>query len=160
MHLTARFAAAAAVVACLAGSPAHAAGCQKEPNFDAWLKGVAQDAAKAGVSQKAIQAGLGVVHFDQGIVNKDRAQGVFSQTFLQFSDRMVEQYRVKQGPGQIKKYAKTFQKIEQTYGVPAEVIVAFRETVRYPRDWAVDLNLAAHVTRRVVFESLYEARAR
>ncbi|MCB1486863.1 MAG: lytic murein transglycosylase [Bauldia sp.] len=136
MHLTARLAAAVAVVASLAGSPALAAGCHKEANFDAWLKGVAQDAAKAGVSQQAIQAGLGAVHFDQAIVNKDRAQGVFSQTFLEFSDRMVEQYRVKQGPGQIKKYAKTFQKIEQTYGVPAPVIVAF---------WGLETDFGANV---------------
>ncbi len=125
MISTARLAAAAAVAMTLAASPAFAASCHKEANFDAWLQGVAQDAAKAGVSKQAIQAGLGNVHFDQNIVNKDRAQGVFAQTFLEFSDRMVEQYRIKQGPAQIKKYSKVFQQIEQKYGVPASVIVAF-----------------------------------
>src|SRR5690606_39658950 len=58
-----------------------------------------------GVSQATIQKGLGVARFDPNVVKKDRGQGVFSQTFLQFSDRMVEQYRVKQGPGYINKYA-------------------------------------------------------
>lgn len=109
----------------MAAGPAMAANCHKERDFNSWLNGVAKEAAAAGVSQEAIQAGLGGVRFDQGIVNKDRAQGVFSQTFLEFSDRMVEQYRVKQGPGHIKKYAKTFNAIEKKYGVPAPVIVSF-----------------------------------
>ena len=76
--------------------------CQKS-DFDGWLQGGRQDAAAQGVSQAAIEKGLGVARFDPSVVKKDRGQGVFSQTFLQFSDRMVEQYRVKQGPGYIKK---------------------------------------------------------
>jgi lytic murein transglycosylase len=108
-----------------AAQPAPAAeNCQKT-NFEGWLKGVAQDAAAQGVSQGAIQAGLGVARFDPNIVKRDRGQGVFSQTFLEFSDRMVEQYRVKQGPGYIKKNAQTFQRIEQQFGVPAPVLVSF-----------------------------------
>ncbi|WP_421723855.1 lytic murein transglycosylase [Bauldia sp.] len=123
MMLPKRLGAAMLTAAIFAGSPAVA--CQKEPNFNAWLKGVAQEAAAAGVSQQAIQAGLGSARFDQAVVNKDRSQGVFSQTFLQFSDRMVEQYRVGQAPGKIRQYGDTFRRIEQQYGVPAEVIVAF-----------------------------------
>lgn len=108
-----------------AAGPAFAAeNCQKS-DFDGWVKGVAQEAAKQGVSQSAIQEGLAAVRFDPSVVKKDRSQGVFSQTFLQFSDRMVEQYRVKQAPGYIKKYGDTFARIEKQFGVPAEVIVAF-----------------------------------
>lgn len=109
----------------IVAAPALAASCHKERNFESWLKGVAKEAAAAGISQQAIQSGLGAARFDQGIVNKDRSQGVFAQTFLQFSDRMVESYRVKQAPGQIRKHGKTFNRIEQQYGVPAEIIVAF-----------------------------------
>jgi lytic murein transglycosylase len=118
-----------AAILCLAGvlaaGPVIAAeNCQKT-DFDGWLQAVAQEAAAQGVSQGAIQKGLGIARFDPAVVKKDRGQGVFSQTFLQFSDRMVEQYRVKQGPGYIKKYADTFQRIEQQFGVPAPVIVSF-----------------------------------
>ncbi|MCP4380085.1 MAG: lytic murein transglycosylase [Hyphomicrobiales bacterium] len=113
------------VAGLIAVSPAHAAGCHKERDFNSWLKGVGNEAAAAGISQNAIQAGLGAARFDQSIVDKDRSQGVFAQTFLQFSDRMVEKYRVNQAPGQIRKHGKTFQRIEQQFGVPAEIIVAF-----------------------------------
>jgi lytic murein transglycosylase len=113
------------VAALAAAGPALAAeNCQKA-DFNGWVKGVAQEAAVQKVSQPAIQAGLAAVRFDPSVVKKDRSQGVFSQTFLQFSDRMVEQYRVKQAPGYIKKYGETFARIEKQFGVPAEVIVAF-----------------------------------
>jgi lytic murein transglycosylase len=109
----------------LAAGPVTAAeNCQKT-DFDGWLKAVAKDAVAQGVSQAAIEKGLGVARFDPAVVKKDRGQGVFSQTFLQFSDRMVEQYRVKQGPGYIKKYGDTFARIEKQFGVPAPVIVSF-----------------------------------
>ena len=100
--MTMRMLGLAAMIGILAG-PALAASCHKEPNFNAWLQGVKRDAAAAGISQNAIAAGLDGVRFDQSIVDKDRAQGVFAQTFLQFSDRMVEGYRLQQAPGKIAK---------------------------------------------------------
>ena len=120
----------------IVATPTLAASCHKEPNFNAWLQGVAKDAAAAGVSQPAIKAGLGAVHFDQSIVNKDRSQGVFAQTFLEFSDRMVEQYRVKLAPTKIKQNAQTFQQIEQKYGVPASIIAAF---------WGLETDFGANI---------------
>jgi lytic murein transglycosylase len=126
----------AAVLLSGLAAPAFAASCHKEPSFDAWLDGVRRDAAAAGISKSAIESGLGNVYFDQDIVNKDRAQAVFAQTFLQFSDRMVEGYRVKQAPGKIAKLKSTFDRIEQQYGVPAPVIVAF---------WALETDFGANV---------------
>jgi lytic murein transglycosylase len=125
MKLKRSLAAILAIAGAVTVLPAAAAeNCQKS-DFDGWLKSVAKEAAAQGVSQGAIQQGLAAARFDAGVVKKDRGQGVFSQTFLQFSDRMVEQYRVKQGPGYIKKYGDTFARIEKQYGVPAEVITAF-----------------------------------
>jgi lytic murein transglycosylase len=119
----------------LAGT-AFAATCQKEGSFGAWLEGVREQAAAEGVSPQAIEAGLGGVRFDQGIVNKDRGQQVFAQTFLEFSDRMVEGYRVKQGPGKIAKYKDTFAKIEKQYGVPPQVIASF---------WGLETDFGANI---------------
>ncbi len=136
MTLRLRLWSAAALIAGLAATPAVAASCHKEGSFEAWLAGVKRDALAAGISEKAVAGGLNGVRFDQSIVNKDRAQGVFAQTFLEFSDRMVEGYRVKQAPGRIAKLKSTFQKIEKTYGVPAPVIVAF---------WALETDFGANI---------------
>ncbi len=130
-----RLAAVAAAFLCVAG-PALAAGCQKEPNFAAWLGGVRKEAAAQGVSQGAIKSALADVQFDPAVVKKDRAQGVFTQDFLQFSDRMVSGSRLKQGPQLIAKYSNTFAGIEKEFGVPAPVLTAY---------WALETDFGAFV---------------
>ena len=114
-----------AVVLATVSTSALGQSCQKEGSFEAWVDGVRAEAAGMGLSPAAIDSALGSVRFDESVVSKDRAQGVFTQDFLQFSDRMVETYRVPQGVSAMKKSQNTFAQIEQTYGVPAPVITAF-----------------------------------
>jgi len=125
-----------ALLCLVLAAPAAAAGCQKESTFEAWLEGVKKEAASQGVSARTIAGALAGVHFDQGIVNKDRAQGVFAQTFLQFSDRMVADYRLKEGAAKIAKNKPLFDRIEKQYGVPAPVIVAF---------WGLETDFGANI---------------
>ncbi len=119
----------------LAG-PAFAAGCHKEPNFAAWLDGVRQEAAAQGLSRSAINSALANVTFDPAIVKKDHAQGVFTQSFLEFSDRMVSGYRLKKGAENISKYKNTFAGIEREFGVPAPVLTAY---------WGLETDFGAFI---------------
>ena len=80
----------------LAASPASAQRCPGAGGFPAWLEGFKQEAAAQGISADALAA-LDGVGFDQGVVNSDRGQGVFSQSFLEFAGRMVAKYRMDQG---------------------------------------------------------------
>ena len=114
-----------AVALSVLAAPVFAAGCHKEATFDAWLDGVRAEARASGDSERAIDQALDGVSFDPAIVKKDRAQGVFTQDFLQFSDRMVAGYRITEGRARIAKLAEVFQRIEKTYGVPAPVLTAF-----------------------------------
>ncbi len=105
-----------------AAAPASAQQCGG--NFDAWLAGVKQEAAASGVSNSSLKV-LSQVGRDSRVISRDRKQGVFAQTFRQFSDRMVSQNRLTQGARNLKKYARTFAAVERQYGVPASVITAF-----------------------------------
>ncbi len=67
--------------------PARAAPCGGD--FGTWLQGVKQEAAADGMSQRTIQSALGNVTYDPTIIARDHAQGVFRQSFEQFSGRMV-----------------------------------------------------------------------
>lgn len=108
----------------LAGSSAIAQNaCQPKP-FAAWLDGVKAEATAQGVSPTAADS-LDGITFAPEIVARDHAQGVFNQSFLQFAGRMVAGYRLTKGAQLIKKNADTFADIEQKYGVPAPVLVAF-----------------------------------
>lgn len=118
------------------GGPVLAQTCHPEGSFEGWLQSFRSEAANSGISQDAIAAGLNGVRFDPEIVKKDRAQGVFSQTFLEFSDRMVAQYRLDQGRANLKKYKSVFDRIEQKYGVPGAVISSF---------WGLETDFGANI---------------
>jgi lytic murein transglycosylase len=115
--------ASAVLCAVTAAGPALAASCQTQ-SFERWLDGVRQEAAAQGVSATGLAALNGLV-FDPAIVRRDHGQGVFQQSFLQFSDRMAAAYRIQQGGVMIKRHADLFARIEKQYGVPAPVITAF-----------------------------------
>jgi lytic murein transglycosylase len=92
-------------------------------NFDAWLADFKTEAASKGISQAAITAGLNGVTLDQSVLSRDHSQKVFSQTFEEFSGRMVPP-RMTRGSNMMKQYGSVLSRIEQTYGVPGEVLVA------------------------------------
>src|SRR5487761_728814 len=107
-----------------AGPAIAAAPCRTDGPFNQWLADFEREALAQGISQGTIAAAAPYLTYDQRIVNIDRGQRVFTQTFLEFSDRMAAAYRIQRGQALIKKYAPVFARIEQQYGVPAPVIVA------------------------------------
>jgi lytic murein transglycosylase len=109
----------------LFGTAAHAAPCRTSGGYDAWLAAFERQAISDGISQAAISAAAPSLTYDQHIVNIDRGQRVFTQTFLEFSGRMAAAYRIQRGQQLIKANAATFARIEQQFGVPAPVIVSF-----------------------------------
>ena len=121
--LVLKFGGAALLLATLLAIPAQAAPCRTSGTYDAWLAGFEREAMAQGVSQRTIAAAAPGLTYDQHIVNIDRGQRVFTQTFLQFSDRMAAAYRIQRGQALIKSNAAVFSRIEQQYGVPAPVIV-------------------------------------
>jgi lytic murein transglycosylase len=116
-------AAAAATILALASAGPASAACGG--GFGPWLAAFKREAAAEGISARTIQNALADVRFEQSVINRDRAQGVFSQTFLEFAGRMVAGYRLQQGAAELKKNASTFARIEKEFGVPGPVIVAF-----------------------------------
>jgi lytic murein transglycosylase len=125
--------------------PGMASAQQCGGDFRTWLDGVKAEALAAGASQATVAATLDGLTFDQSIVNRDRAQGVFAQSFLEFSDRMVNQYRLDKGRAEIKRQRALFDKIEAEFGVPAGVITAF---------WALETDFGAVMGDFPVLRSL------
>jgi lytic murein transglycosylase len=121
-----------------------AAQCEGAGNFSAWLAEFKQQAAAEGISEQAIAA-LDSVRYDQSVIDSDRRQGVFSQSFLEFAGRMVAQYRMDQGRQLLKKYKSTFDRIEAEFGVPGPVIVAF---------WGLETDFGANLGDKNSLQSL------
>lgn len=93
--------------------------------FNEWLEGFKRQAVAEGVSPRTVAAALNGVTYDAQVVGTDRGQKVFAQSFFEFSDRMVANYRIQQGRQLIQKNQALFDRIEQQFGVPGAVLVAF-----------------------------------
>src|SRR3954449_13572956 len=78
---------AAGVFVISTASSAQAAACGG--NFDAWLSEFKTEAAAKGIAQNAIAAALSGVTPDQSVLSRDKSQRVFSQSFEEFSTRMI-----------------------------------------------------------------------
>lgn len=102
-------------------------------DFSAWRAGVAQEAQAAGVGQRGLAA-LDNARIDERVLSRDRAQGVFTQTFTEFAGRMINSYRLEQGGSLLRRHADLFAKAERDYGVPGPVIAAF---------WALETDFGA-----------------
>jgi membrane-bound lytic murein transglycosylase B len=113
------------LLALCCGGGANAAPCRSGGPYDKWLSDFEREAAAQGVSQQTIAAAAPLLTYDQRIVNIDRGQRVFTQTFLEFSDRMAAAYRIQRGGALIKTNAPVFARIDKEFGVPAPVIVSF-----------------------------------
>ncbi len=144
-----RFLRAGAIAAALLAASvtqAAAVSCRSPTlSFDRWLAEFRQESMAQGVSQQTLAAAAPDMIYEPRIVGIDRGQRVFQQSFLEFSDRMVAGGRISGGVAQIKKHEATFARIQQQYGVPAPVIVAF---------WGLESDFGANMGNYVALRSL------
>lgn len=135
----------AALILLLGAGQAAAASCGKSAKgFDGFLSEIRAEAKAMGIARRGIAA-LDGVGYDPAIIKKDRAQGVFSQSFLEFQARMVSDYRIKQGAALYKKHRAIFDAVEGDYGVPGPVIIAF---------WALETDFGANIGDLPTIQSL------
>ena len=121
----------------LALSSASAGFAQTAPcggNFNSFMRQVGEEARAQGLPQSAIDAVLAAARPDAKVLRFDRAQGVFRQTFLQFSQRSISGSRLRIGAQKREQYADVFARAEREFGVPPEVILAF---------WALETDYGA-----------------
>ena len=99
--------------------------CRNTGNFEAWLDGFRQEARANGISPTTIAAALGGMSLDPGIIQRDRRQGFFAQTFTAFSGKLITPNRIQNGIAKLKQHRELLARIEAQYGVPGPVLVAF-----------------------------------
>ncbi|MFN3636448.1 MAG: lytic transglycosylase domain-containing protein, partial [Rhizobium rhizophilum] len=90
-----------------------------------FLEGVKAESIASGTPPEIVDKALAGAAIDQKVLSRDRSQGVFRQTFLEFSSRTGSKARLDMGLQKIRQYADVFARAEQEYGVPAGVITAF-----------------------------------
>jgi len=108
------------LLALLAVSPAHA-----YADFEIWLAGFREEAAAQGISEATLDAALTGITPVARVIELDRRQPEFLQTFSDYLGRRVNARQVARGQAMLAEHAALLDAVEQRYGVPKAVLVAF-----------------------------------
>jgi lytic murein transglycosylase len=125
----------------LAATPATAAPCGGD--FESFLSAFRREAAAQGVSQRALAALEGVVPNPQ-VISLDRRQGVFRQSFEQFSGHRIAE-RLAKAQRMMQVHAATLSRIERQFGVPGSIVIAI---------WGLETDFGVAIGNQQVVRSL------
>ncbi|MBT8153359.1 lytic murein transglycosylase [Epibacterium ulvae] len=93
--------------------------------FSNFVLSLKNEAISAGFEQKDVNAFFHGVRQDPKVLNADRAQGVFQKPFIEFSRRLISQNRLDRGKAMSEKFDSIFRRVETTYGIDRNVLLAF-----------------------------------
>lgn len=124
--------ASAAPTSSNAAAPARSEAEPAPPaDFQAWLRDFRRQARTEGISEATLSRALDGVRYRPRVIELDRSQPEFVRPIWQYLDTAVSQARVSQGRAKLAEHRDTARRMEQRYGVPAEIIVAI---------WGIESN--------------------
>jgi len=103
-------------------------------SFSSFVKGMKTEALARGYPRSVSDRFFGAARQDRKVLAADRRQGIFKTNFIDFSRRLIAQYRLDRGRKYAKKYDRIFSAIERRLGVPRGVLLAF---------WAFETDFGA-----------------
>ena len=118
-----RFLPAALAALLLTAAPVAAQQCGG--SFSSFVTGLKSEAVSRGHDRATVDRFFASARQDGAVLKADRAQGVFQLDFTTFARRLISANRMQVGARKAQQYAGTFQRIQQTYGVPRGILMAF-----------------------------------
>ena len=125
--------------------PSKDRNCQNTVPFPRWIEAFKKEAVGNGIKPATIQATIGGMTPDPGIISRDRKQGFFTQTFLEFYGKLATKSREQTGRTYLQKYKAIFDRAEKEFGVPGAVITGF---------WALESDFGVGMGNLPVMRSL------
>jgi membrane-bound lytic murein transglycosylase B len=96
-----------------------------DAGFKEWLAKLHMEARGRGISEPTLKAALTDLEPIPRILELDRHQAEFSQTFWRYFDGAVSSQRIAEGQALLKKHQRMLELTAAKYGVPARFLVAF-----------------------------------
>ena len=106
-----------------ASSLGHAS--EESQEFSAWVAGVRSEALSRGISERVLNQSLAELEPISRVVELDRQQPEFTQTFSRYLSRAVTEERIAKGRELMRRHAKLLSSLERNHGVPARFLIAF-----------------------------------
>lgn len=121
--------------------------------WDNMLNDIRAKATSQNISKSVIDETLKNPMFIPSIVKSDRNQSEFTLTLEQYLDRTVSSDRIEKGLNKRTEYPTMLHRIEQKYGIPSNVILAF---------WGMESNYgevkSKHKLTNAFFTLIYDGR--
>ncbi|MCA3488795.1 MAG: lytic murein transglycosylase [Rhodobacter sp.] len=95
-----------------------------EAGFAAWVAGFRPRALAAGITGQTFDAAFRDARFDPAVVEKDRNQSEFTKAIWDYLDSAVSDERVANGQAALQDNLALLERIEATFGVDKQVVVA------------------------------------
>lgn len=103
-------------------------------SFADWLAGFRTEAAAQGISAATLDTALTGLQPVERVIDLDRRQPEFLQTFADYLGRRVTPRQVVRGQAMLAEHAALLDDVEARYGIPKAVLVAF---------WGLETNYGA-----------------
>ncbi|WP_240778882.1 lytic murein transglycosylase [Shewanella sp. SNU WT4] len=118
---------------------------QSKANFPECVTKLQQQAQAQGINAAIIKASLADAQFVTKVIELDRAQPEFSQTFADYYTKRVTDKRIEQGRALYKEHQVLLNKLAAEYGVPPQYLLAF---------WGLETNFGGYKGKMPVIDSL------
>jgi membrane-bound lytic murein transglycosylase B len=125
--------------------PALVLPAQGSDDFSIWLEGLRQEAREKGISETTLHAALDNLQPIPRVIELDRRQPEFTQTFWAYLDARVTEDRIERGRMLLELHAELLESIERQYGVQPRFLVAF---------WGLETNFGDYLGSFPVIGSL------
>jgi len=113
--------------------------------FQEWLHSFRLEAKNQGIQQRTLDATLAGLSLNPRIIELDRRQPEFTQTFWRYLSRRVTPDRIRRGRELLQKHGALLKRIEKRYGVPPSFLVSF---------WGLESNFGDYTGKMSVIRSI------
>jgi len=139
MSLTRRLALSTALAAVATGAQAAT------QSFEAFLDGVRAEARRTGISNTTIQRALSGIRPSERVLELDRRQPEFTQTWEQYRDARLSQQRIDGGRRAFADHRATLEGVQARFRVSPRVVIAI---------WGLETNYGGFTGNFNIVESL------
>jgi membrane-bound lytic murein transglycosylase B len=113
--------------------------------FDACLKSLQSSARDQAVPESVVEEVLGSLEFQPRVIELDRDQPEFRQSFSAYLRARVNETRVRRGRELLTRHRKLLDRLTREYGVPGHYLVSF---------WGMETSFGAYLGSMPTLDSL------
>lgn len=115
------------------------------PEFAECVTRLKGTALERGISNAVVDRDLAAVNYVARVIELDRKQPEFSESFATYFERRVTQDRIVRGRALLVEHRQLLNKVSREFGVPAQYLVSF---------WGLETNFGGYFGKMPILDSL------